>query len=500
MTVDILITQAADVIHLRDRSAAVVILTTVPRVLVDCIVDKTVRDVGVDAACFLITDRIRHAAACRAAGGTVVRVATCTALLLAVTTTILRVEQVRDARVHQSIDLLHTPLDTVIVEICPRKARSRAAARDAGTELRAHDRTANNSAKVLVVGNPVGFHVLDLVAVRQHHLVELRRVQNREVKGRGVCRNLGDQVHTRLETVAQGRDHDRADDSAGVIREDAANQVRARNAREAYFLVAGHAYLAHRVRAVRTVALRERFLPAHDLTAGKVATAGTLDVVKRDNGGLGRGGHVVRVIIAVAGVVLPVQVIVHALAPEEGLVHHPVALAAVKRGRRAVGVPVAVRIVQRVVGHLAVQIVHSRIHAGHGHAARSGLLRHFGKHPVPLRQDRRDMAACLIGGSVLVARTVVKVAHVRVVRHLVVELDHRVFRLPDVQLREVGGIGGVGILVQVTGQANRTHQRAGVRGVAVRVHAAHFHELLQPRAVILAVDTRHPYAVNVGTT
>ena len=117
---------------------------------------------------------------------------------------------------------------------------------------------------------------------------------------------------------------------------------------------------------------------------------------------------------------------------------------------------------------------------------------------MTLFQDSGNMTACLVSTVIFVTGSVVKVAHVRVIRYLVIELDHRVFRLADVQFREVGGIGGVGLLIQVTGQAHGTHQRAGVRGVAIGVHTAHFHEFLQPRAVILTVDTRHPYAVNVG--
>ena len=74
--------------------------------------------------------------------------------------------------VYKRQDLLHASLDTVIVEVRPRKARSRAPARDAGAELRTHYAAAHNRTKVLVIGNPVGLHILNLVGVRQHHLVE----------------------------------------------------------------------------------------------------------------------------------------------------------------------------------------------------------------------------------------------------------------------------------------------------------------------------------------
>ena len=193
-----------------------------------------------------------------------------------------------------------------------------------------------------------------------------------------------------------------------------------------------------------------------------------------------------------------VQVVVHAFAPEERLVHHPVTLAAVQFGRRAVGVLVAVRIVQRIVGHLAVQVVHRGIDVRHVHAARGRLLRYLRQYTVTFGEDGGDMAARLVVRSVLVAGPVVKVAHVRVVRHVIVELDHRVLRLADVQFREVGGIGGVGLLVQVSCQSYGTHKRAGVRGVALRVHAARVYKPVQPCAVVLTVDARHPYTVDVG--
>ena len=88
------------------------------------------------------------------------------ALLLAVTPAILRVEKVRDTRVHQGVYLLHASLGRVIVEIRPAHARRGTAAGNAGAQLRSHYRAAHNRTKVLVIGNPVRFHVLDLVAVR----------------------------------------------------------------------------------------------------------------------------------------------------------------------------------------------------------------------------------------------------------------------------------------------------------------------------------------------
>ena len=270
------------------------------------------------------------------------------------------------------------------MEVRPRKARRRAAARDAGTQFGSHDRTANNSAKMLVVGNPVRFHVLDLVAVGKHHLVKLRRVQDREVEGSGTVGDLGNQIHTGLELVAQRRDNDRADDSTRVVSEDTANQVRTRNARETHTLVTAHIHLAYRIRAVGAVAVRKRILTAHDLAATQIAAGCGFNLVERQHFSLRNGRHVIRTVTAVTGVMLAVQVVIDTFAPEEGLVHHPVTFSAVQFGSRAVSVLVAVRIVQRVVGHLTVQVVHRRVNVRHGHATRCRFLRHFGKHPVTL--------------------------------------------------------------------------------------------------------------------
>ena len=193
-----------------------------------------------------------------------------------------------------------------------------------------------------------------------------------------------------------------------------------------------------------------------------------------------------------------VQIVVHAFAPEEGLVHHPVALATVQFGSRAVGVLVAIGVIQRIVGHLAVQVVHRRVHVRHVHAARGRLLRYLRKYTVTFGEYGGDMAARHVGVAILVAGPVVEIAHIRVVRHVIVELDHRVLGLADVQFRKVGGIGGVGVLIQVFCQFYGTHKRAGVRGVALHVHATHVHKPVQPCAVVLTVNTCHPYAVDVG--
>ena len=383
MPVDILIAKATDIVHLRDSGTAVIVLTAVPGILVHDTVDKRVRNVGIDTVCLFVTDGIGHAARSGAAGDAVVRMLATTTLFLAVTTAILRIKQVGDTRVHQRVNLLHPALDRVIMEVGPAHARGSAAAGDTGAQLAADDAAADNRTKMLVVGNPVGFHVLDPVGVGKDYLVELRGVQYGEMQRSGTGRNVGDQVHARLELVGEGRNYNGTDNGTGIVSEYAAHKVSTGNARETHALVTADVYLADGIRGVGAVAVRKRVLAAHDLTAVQVA-ARPFDVIQREDIGIRDGGHVILAFAAVAGVMLAVQVIVDALAPEKRLEHHPVTLAAVKFGRAAVGVIVGVAVVQRVIGHLTVRVVHRRIDIRDGHVAGRGLPRHFRKYTVTL--------------------------------------------------------------------------------------------------------------------
>ena len=125
------------------------------------------------------------------------------------------------------------------------------------------------------------------------------------------------------------------------------------------------------------------------------------------------------------------------------LQHHDVALGAIELGSRAVthllgiGVVVGVVIVERIVGHLAVEVIDDRVNASHADVALRRLLGDLGQHAVALAEVGLDVTRRLVGIAILVARLVVKVADVGIVRHAVVELDHRVWRLHDVELRVV---------------------------------------------------------------
>jgi len=160
VAVDVLIAQAAGVVHLRHRCAAVFVHAPVPGKLVHAIVHDAVRNAAVHAGRLFVPDGVPHTAACRAARRAVIRVLSRTTLLLRVPAPIEGEEQVRDARVHQRVYLLHTPLYRVVMEVRPCHARRRATTSYRRPQLRADDRRAHHRAQMLVVGHPLRLHIL----------------------------------------------------------------------------------------------------------------------------------------------------------------------------------------------------------------------------------------------------------------------------------------------------------------------------------------------------
>ena len=402
---------------------------------------------------------------------------------------------------HEGVDLLHAPLDAVVVEVRPVHVRGCRAARHARPQPLAHHRAPHHGAKVLVARRPLRLDVLDFVAVAQHHLVELRRVQDGEIKLSGPRRNVAHQVHPRLEAVADGGHDHRLDDVARAVGEHAAHEVRARNAREADTLPSFNAHPADGVGGVGAVRGLHGGPPAHDLVSFPEAAGGRPYLLQCDHRGFRTLRLVVRAVGAVAAVVFVVEVVVHPFEPEERLVHHPVALRAVQLGGGAVflvacvGVVVGVPVVQGVEGHLPVRVVDRGLHPGDGDGATRRFFGDFRQHPAPLRQDGRDVPARDVGVAVLVPGLVVEVADVGVVSHGVVELDHGVLRLPDVQLVEVFRKGGEGLVVQVPREFVRADQLApGVRGVPGGVDAAKARLLPLPQVapVALQLHARDP--------
>ena len=198
-----------------------------------------------------------------------------------------------------------------------------------------------------------------------------------------------------------------------------------------------------------------------------------------------------------------VQIVVDALVEVVWLQHHDVALRAVELGGRAVPqlrgirIVVAVAVVQRVVGHLAVQVVHHGVGAAHVYVALGSLLRHLRQHTVALVQVRQYVSRWLVTVAILVTRLVVEVRHVGIVRHAVVELHHGIGWLQNVHLREVRPHLGYLHLIHIRGELVGAHQSAGIHVAAVLIHAARVHELSEQRAVTLQVDARDAKVLHV---
>jgi len=237
-----------------------------------------------------------------------------------------------------------------------------------------------------------------------------------------------------------------------------------------------HIHHAHRIRAVRTHGICYGVSATHHFPAFGVTALHRLDVIKRQYVHVWHSWHVILILRAVAAVVLAVQEVIDALAPEERLVHHQVTLAAVKFGRGSVGILGAVRIVKLHVSHLAVQIVHHGIDIRDVNVPRGRFLCHLRKHSVAVLQYRSNMAAWLVVAAVLVARAVIQVREICIVCHALVALQHCIFRLLDVQLRVVLYVRSIGLIINVTGQSVCANQSAALHIAAILVHTARLHQ------------------------
>ena len=191
---------------------------------------------------------------------------------------------------------------------------------------------------------------------------------------------------------------------------------------------------------------------------------------------------------------LAVQVVVHALCPPCRLQHHNVALRAVKLRFAAVGILIAVRIIQWVVRHLAVRVVHHRVHTRYLHRCCRRHLCYLRQHSVPQLQYRFDVAARLVRRAVLVARPVVKVAHVCIVAHRIVKLYHRVLRLHQPQLvTDPCSQPLIGRLVHASRQSVFAFQHGMVHHRSVVIHTLHpgLHHRHQVSPVTVHVNVSH---------
>ena len=213
----------------------------------------------------------------------------------------------------------------------------------------------------------------------------------------------------------------------------------------------------------------------------------------------------VGIVAAVAAVEGFPEVVVDTLAPESGLIHHQVALAAVEFCRGAVGdvvrvcIIVGVFIMQREVGHLTVEVIHGGLDIGDGDFSGRWFAGDLGKTAVALGEYRRDVSARHIVGAGLIAGTIVKVGYAAVIGHIDVALDGGVLGLTDIQLGEVCTCADI-----VPRRCNvssapypREHR---YQWSSVGINAAHRHEFVEPCAIVLPVDAGDTETVDVGTS
>ena len=462
------------------------------------IFNQRIRDFVVDGIRFIVADGVCHPVFCRSTRCPVIVVLTGTALFLHVPTPVLCIAQVRDAAVHQRVYLLHATLLAVIVEVRPRHAGSGRAAGYAGAQLAAHYRTAHNGTQMLLIGHPIRFHVLYLVAVAQYHAVKLSRVQNGEMQSGRTLRNVCYQIHAGLKLQADGRHHDTLQDVSCIIHKHTADKPRSWNAREAHALVAGYIHLTYRIGLVRRIGFHQRRLAAHNLAFTQPAALRFLDGIQRQYSCLRNRGHFIFRVAAVAGVLLVVQIIVDTLAPVERFIHHPVTLAAVQLRHRTVvhilriGIEVRAFVMQGEIGHLPVRVVHFHLLPGYLHLPARWHLGHLGQYAVALGQDGIHMPAHFVRIAVFVPRLVVQVRNVGIVGHTVVKLNHRIGRLLDGQFRITGGILLQFLISQILrqGQLAPQSRMPVIHGTRLRVRSV-VKILLQQASVVFPVYLQH---------
>ena len=498
VTVDVLIAQAADIVHLHHGYLPIFVPALIPGILVHQAFNQRIRNFVVDGIRFIVADGICHSMIGRSACCAVVGMLSGTALFLHIPAPVTGIAQIRNAAVHQRIYLLHTPLLAVVVEVRPGHACRGRSSGYAGTQLAAHHRTAHNSTQMFLIGHPIRFHVLYLVAVAQHHAVKLCRVQNGEMQGRCTFRNICYQIHAGFKFQADGRHHNALQNVSCIIHKHTADKPRSWNAREAHALVAGYVHLTYRIGLVRRIGFLQRGLSAHNLAFTQPAALRFLDGVQRQYCRLRNRGHFVLRIAAVAGVLFVVQIVVDTLAPVERFVHHPVSLAAVQLRHRAVvhilriGIEVRAFVMQGEIGHLPVRVVHFHLLPGYLHLPARGHPGHLGQYAVALGQDGIHMPAHFVRIAEFVPRLVVQVRNIGIVGHTVVKLNHRIGRLLDGQFRITGGILLQFLISQILRQGQLTAQArvAVIHRTRLRVRSV-IEILLQQGSVVFPVYLQH---------
>ena len=186
------------------------------------------------------------------------------------------------------------------------------------------------------------------------------------------------------------------------------------------------------------------------------------------------------------------------------LQHHDVTLGAVELGGRAVTqllgirIVVGVLIVERIVCHLTVGLVHHGVYASHLDVDLRGLPGDLGEDTMTLGEICLDVTRWLVCVAILVSGLVVEVADVCVVRHGVIKLYHGVWWLHDVELRVVRLVSGELLVIDVGRELVGTHEAAGVHVAAALIDTAHLHVLSEQRAIALLLDASDTEVLDVG--
>ena len=104
-----------------------------------------------------------------------------------------------------------------------------------------------------------------------------------------------------------------------------------------------------------------------------------------------------------------------------------------------------------------------------------------------------------ISVAVLVASLVIEVADISIICHGLVKLNHRVGRLQDVQLWEVGTHAAVLGIIEILGELILTYESAGIYVTARFIHTAYRHQQSQDATVATLIYTCHTEVSDSGT-
>ena len=110
MSVDVLVSQAAGIVHLSHRDGIIESGFLVPSVLTHALFNDIIRNIRIDTLGFCETDGIFHSSLHRTACSSGSRMRTSATLSLRVTSSVCHVEQISNMAAHREVYLLHTSI------------------------------------------------------------------------------------------------------------------------------------------------------------------------------------------------------------------------------------------------------------------------------------------------------------------------------------------------------------------------------------------------------